>query len=158
MRDAARSALLVRVALLACMAVGVAAGVALAQSGVLVRVHTVLATDSGSEFDSRLEPQRRQLVGLFRYSSFRLVSDESRQCTFDSPQSFEIPGGRYLQVKPLGTRNDRLRLKVMLLEGASRPPLDTLFSVPDHGNIWLAGPRHPEGILLISIGAQNVGP
>jgi len=134
--------------------IGLAAGVALAQSGVVVRVRTVLATDSGSEFDSRLEQQRRQLVGLFRYSSFRLVSEESRQCNFDSPQSFEIPGGRYLQVKPLGNREDRLRLKVVLLEGANRPPLDTLFSVPNHGNIWLAGPRHPEGTLLISIGAE----
>lgn len=155
MRETIRSARVVRVALLAWMVVGVASGVALAQSGILVRVRTVLATDSGSEFDARLEPQRRQLVGLFRYSSFRLVSDESRRCGFDSPQSFEIPGGRYLQVKPLGARNDRLRLKVMLLEGASRPPLDTLFSVPDHGNIWLAGPRHPEGILLISIGVHS---
>lgn len=152
MRFARRHAPLVLA--LSVFLIGIAAGVALGQSGVIVRVRTVLATDSGSEFDSRLEQQRRQLVGLFRYSSFRLVSEESRQCSFDSPQSFEIPGGRFLQVKPLGHREDRLRLKVVLIEGANRPPLDTLFSVPNHGNIWLAGPRHPEGTLLISIGAE----
>ena len=83
------------------------------------------------------------------------MSEESRECELDSPQSFQIPGGRYLQVKPLGTRNDRLRMKVVLLEGASPPPLDTLFSVPNHGNIWLAGPHHPDGTLLISINAEE---
>jgi hypothetical protein len=126
------------------------------QPGFLVRVRTVLATDTGSELDSRLdERQRKQLISLFRYSSFRIVSEESRECELDSPQSFQIPGGRFLQVKPLGTRNDRLRMKVVLLEGASPPPLDTLFSVPNHGNIWLAGPRHPDGTLLISINAEE---
>jgi hypothetical protein len=145
-----------RTARAALLGVAIAGGVAFAQqTGVLVRVRTVLATDTGSELDSRLdERQRRQLIGLFRYSSFRVVSEESRECDFDSPQSFQIPGGRYLQVKPLAARNDRLRLKVVLLDGASPPPLDTLFSVPNHGNIWLAGPRHPDGALLISIDAE----
>ncbi|MGH7802819.1 MAG: hypothetical protein ACREQJ_00600, partial [Candidatus Binatia bacterium] len=140
----------------AALIVMVTSAVALAQQpGFLVRVRTVLATDSGTELDARLdERQRRQLINLFRYSSFRIVSEESRECDLDSPQSFQIPGGRFLQVKPLGTRNDRLRMKVMLIDGASPPPLDTLFSVPNHGNIWLAGPRHPDGTLLISIDAE----
>ncbi len=146
-----------RRATVAALIVMVTSAVALAQQpAFLVRVRTVLATDTGSELDARLdERQRRQLINLFRYSSFRIVSEESRECGVDSAQSFQIPGGRYLQVKPLGTRNDRLRMKVVLLEGASPPPLDTLFSVPNHGNIWLAGPRHPDGTLLISINAEE---
>ena len=153
-RGGRASRLAARAAIIGIVVIG---GVAFAQQpAFLVRVRTVLATDTGSELDSRLdERQRRQLINLFRYSSFRIVSEESRECGVDSAQSFQIPGGRYLQVKPLGMRNDRLRMKVVLLEGASPPPLDTLFSVPNHGNIWLAGPRHPDGTLLISINAEE---
>lgn len=132
----------------------VVAGVALAQSQVAVRVRTILATDSGSGFDVRLDSQQGQLRRLFRYSSYRLVKEEERRCAWGSPNNFEIPGGRYLQVLPIGYKGDRLKLKVILIEGSSAPPLDTDFSLPNHGNIWVGGPKHPEGVLLISIGAE----
>lgn len=141
---------------LALLGPAVFAGLALAQSEVALRVRTVLATDSGAESDSRLDQrQREQLDGLFRYKSYRLVKEEQRRCTWGSPNSFEIPGGRYLQVLPIGYKGDRVKLKVMLIEGTNPPPLDTDFSLPNHGNIWVGGPKHPDGVLLISIGAET---
>ncbi|MGH7858042.1 MAG: hypothetical protein ACREQY_12005 [Candidatus Binatia bacterium] len=126
---------------------------ALAQEHVALRVRTVLATDTGSEFDARLDQHRQQLKGLFRYSSYRLVKEEERRCPWGSPNSFEIPGGRYLQVLPIGYKNERVKLKVILIESGNAP-LDTDFSLPNHGNIWVGGPKHPDGVLLISIGAE----
>ncbi len=143
-----------RVGALAFWGLVLAAGVALAQSQVAVRVRTILATESGSGFDVRLDPQQGQLKRLFRYSSYRLIKEEERQCAWGSPNNFEIPGGRYLQVLPIGYKGDRLKLKVILIEGSSSPPLDMDFSLPNHGNIWVGGPKHPEGVLLISIGAE----
>jgi hypothetical protein len=130
------------------------AGLALAQERVALRVRTVLATDTGSDFDDRLDQYRQQLTGLFRYSSYRLVKEEERRCIWGSPNSFEIPGGRYLQVLPIGYKNERVKLKVILIESGAAPPLDTDFSLPNHGNIWVGGPKHPDGVLLISIGAE----
>ena len=129
------------------------AGAALAQEEVALRVSTILATDTSSEFDSRLDRMRRQLFGLFRYSSYRLVKEENRRCSWGSPNSFEIPGGRYLQVLPIAYKEDRVKLKVILIESGTAPPLDTDFTLPNHGNIWVGGPKHPDGVLLISIGA-----
>lgn len=139
---------------LALLGAVMAAGAAVAQSQVAVRVRTILATDSEGGFDRRLDSHRGQLKRLFRYSSYRLVKEEERQCAWGSPNNFEIPGGRYLQVLPIGYKGDRLKLKVILIEGPSSPPLDTDFSLPNHGNIWVGGPKHPEGVLLISIGAE----
>ena len=42
----------------------------------------------------------------------------------------------------------------LLIEGTSPPPLDTDFTVPNRGNIWVGGPYNPDGVLLISIGAE----
>lgn len=138
----------------AALLVAVAFRLALADEQVAVHVRTVLATDTGLEMDSRLASYRRQLRGLFRFSSFRLVKEEERHGPFGSPTNFEIPGGRYLEVLPVALKQDRLRLKVLLIEGTSMPPLDTDFTVPNHGNIWVGGPRISDGVLLISIGAE----
>ena len=126
---------------------------AVADSEVALRVRTVLATDSGSDFDQRLTGYRRQLRGLFHYTSYRLVKEE-RHCPFGLPNNFEIPGGRYLEVLPVALKENRLRLRVLLIEGTSPPPLDTDFTVPNRGNIWVGGPYNPDGVLLISIGAE----
>ncbi len=134
--------------------IAIAFRIALADGEVLVHVRTVLATDSGLEIDSRLSSYRKQLRGLFHYSSYRLVKEEEHHGPFGSPTNFEIPGGRYLEVLPVAFKQDRLRLKVLLIEGTSPPPLDTDFTVPNHGNIWVGGPRNPDGVLLISIGAE----
>lgn len=144
-----------RVVAFVILASGLGFGVALAQTQVIaLHVRTVLATDSGTDFDMRLDTCRRQLKGLFRYNSYRLVKEEERRVPFGSPNSFEIPGGRYLQVLPVAYLGDRVKLKVILIEGANAPQLDTDFSLPNHGSIWVGGPRHPEGTLLISIGAE----
>ncbi len=129
-------------------------GAAVAYAQVAIHVRTVLASETGSEFDQRLDACRRQLKGLFHYPSFRLVKEEQRRVPWGSQTNFEIPGGRFLQVFPVGEKENRLRLKVILIEGANPPPLDTDFSVPNHGNIWVGGPRNADGILLISIGAE----
>lgn len=131
----------------------IAVRIALADE-VALHVRTVLATDGSAGMDSRLASYRRQLHGLFHYSSYRLVKEEERRVPFGSPNNFEIPGGRYLEVLPIAFKEDRLRLRVLLIEGTSPPPLDTDFTVPNHGNIWLGGPRNPDGVLLISISAE----
>ncbi len=129
-------------------------GVAVAYAQVAIHVRTVLASERGSEFDQRLDGCRRQLKALFHYPSFRLVKEEQRRVPWGTQNNFEIPGGRFLQVFPVGEKENRLRLKVILIEGANPPPLDTDFSVPNPGNIWVGGPRNADGILLISIGAE----
>ncbi|MGH7896888.1 MAG: hypothetical protein ACREQQ_02985 [Candidatus Binatia bacterium] len=128
-----------------------------AERAVDLRVRTVLADNGKGAFDARLNPAcRRQLSGLFRFSSYRLMKEEARQVPWGRPNNFEIPGGRYLEVLPMAFKENRLRLRVLLIEGTSPPPLDTDFSVPNHGNIWVGGPKHRDGVLLISIGAETI--
>jgi len=143
-----------RFALFLLIAGVTAVSLAFAEEQVTIHVRTVLATDSPTGFDSRLGNYRRQLHQLFHYTSFRLVKEEDRHTPFGNPNNFEIPGGRYLEVLPMQFKEDRLRLRVLLIEGTSPPPLDTDFTVPNHGNIWVGGPRNPDGVLLISIGAE----
>jgi hypothetical protein len=126
-----------------------------ANNGVVITIGAVLASNSGQEFDPRLVTMHRQFRTLFPYTSYRLVKQEQRRVMPGTKASFEIPGGRYLVVTPSGLTGERVSLRVMLLDG-TRPVVDTLLTLRRHATFLVGGPRHQQGVLIISIGADTV--
>jgi len=121
---------------------------------VRVTIGSVLATDGGEPaFDSRLVSMKPQFDSLFRYSSYRLVKEDTRALAWGQGASFEIPGGRYLVVTPKELRDSKIAMSVMLLEGG-RPLVDTSVALRNRGVLLLGGPKQQEGVLIISIGAE----
>lgn len=121
---------------------------------VAVTIGSVLATDAGAEFDARLVAMKPQFESLFRYSSYRLMKQETRTVGWGEGASFDIPGGRYLVVTPHEFRDAKVAMKVMLLEGG-RPLIDTSVALRNRGVLLLGGPKQQEGVLIISIGAET---
>jgi hypothetical protein len=140
----------------ACLALSTAPGGAQQASapGCEVRIGAVVASNSGRIFDARLEPLKRQFDSLFAYSSYRLLKEEQKQVKWGSRAGFELPGGRYLLVVPREYKDGRVSLKILLIDG-SRPLVDTALALRNQGTFLVAGPRHQEGVLIISIGARN---
>ncbi len=126
-----------------------------ALNAVEVRIGAVLASNSGKEFDARLASLHRQFDILFPYSSYRLVKEERRQVPWGGKAGFDIPGGRYVLVVPREFKNDRVSMKVMVLEG-SRPIIDTVIALRNHATFLIGGPRQPDGVLILSIGADTL--
>jgi hypothetical protein len=124
-------------------------------NAVEVRIGAVLASNSGKEFDARLASLHRQFDALFPYSSYRLVKEERQQVPWGGKAGFDIPGGRYVLVVPREFKNDRVSMKVMVLEGA-RPIIDTVLSMRNHATFLIGGPREPDGVLILSIGADTL--
>lgn len=120
--------------------------------GVEVHIGAVLASNSGQEFDQRLASMQRQFNALFAYSSYRLVKEQRQQVAWGERVAFDIPGGRYVVVIPKEFKNDRVLMKVMLIEG-TRPIIDTALSLRDHATFLVGGPREHNGVLILSIGA-----
>ncbi|MFI5364623.1 MAG: hypothetical protein ACHQ4J_03280 [Candidatus Binatia bacterium] len=126
-----------------------------AVNAVEVRIGAVLASNSGNEFDARLASLQRQFDTLFRYTSYRLVKEERQQVPWGGKVAFDIPGGRYLLVIPREFKNERISMKVMLIEG-SRPVVDTALSLRNHATFLVGGPQQHEGVLILSIGADTL--
>lgn len=120
-----------------------------------IRIGAVLASNSGKDFDQRLASMHRQFDTLFPYSSYRLVKEQLTQVPWGTKVGFDIPGGRYLLVIPKEFKNDRVLMKVMLIEG-SRPIVDTALSLRNHATFLVGGPRQHEGVLILSIGAGTI--
>ncbi len=124
-------------------------------NAVEVHIGAVLASNSGQEFDQRLAAMHRQFQVLFPYSSYRLVKEQRQQVPWGGKVGFDIPGGRYVLVIPKEFKNDRVLMKVMVIEGA-RSIVDTALSLRDHATFLVGGPRDPNGVLILSIGADTL--
>lgn len=124
-------------------------------NAVEVRLGAVLASNSGNEFDARLTSLQRQFDTLFRYTSYRLVKEERQQVPWGGKVAFDIPGGRYLLVIPREFKNERISMRVMLIEG-TRPVVDTALSLRNHATFLVGGPQQHEGVLILSIGADTL--
>ncbi|MBI3784826.1 MAG: hypothetical protein HY270_15640 [Deltaproteobacteria bacterium] len=118
-----------------------------------VRIGAVLANNSSKESDQRLVAMHKQFNSLFPYSSYHLIKEERQKVPWGGKVGFDIPGGRYVIVVPKEYKGDRVSMKVMVIEGA-RPIVDTALSLRNHATLLVGGPRQPDGVLILSIGAD----
>ena len=117
-------------------------------------IWSMVASNSGSLFDPRLASLKPQFDSLFPYSSYRLLMNERRHVQWGSRAGFDLPGGRYLLVIPREYKDERISLKILLIDG-SRALVDTVLALRDEGTFLVGGPRHKEGVLIIAIGARS---
>jgi len=119
---------------------------------VQVTIGTILVSNQNDEFDPKLKSMEKQLRVL-KYRSYRLLKDETQTVPWRGDKSFDIPGGRSLTVTPQEFQNNRVSLKVRLTE-RNKPLLDTTVTVPNKGHfLYLGGPPHEGGTLVLSISA-----
>jgi hypothetical protein len=119
---------------------------------VQVTIGTILVSNQNDEFDPKLKNMEKQLRVL-KYRSYRLLKDETQTVPWRGDKSFDIPGGRSLTVTPQEFQNNRVSLKVRLTE-RNKPLLDTTVTVPNKGHfLYLGGPPHEGGTLVLSISA-----
>lgn len=130
---------------------------ALAQERVALEVGTVLATNASTHIDAQLASVRGQLERLFQYTSYRLVKQETSDVSCGKPASFEIPGGRHLQVMAKDTRGGRVSLNVALMKDR-HVLMRTDLTLGKRGTIMVGGPRYENGVLIIWIGAKRMSP
>ena len=118
---------------------------------VQVTIRTILAENKGEEFDPKLKGMEQQLKSL-KYRSYRSLKDDSKTVAWQGTQAFEIPGGRTLTVAPQDFQDNRIGLKIRLVQG-DKPVVDTTVKIPNKGNFILGGPPHEGGVLVLSISA-----
>ncbi|MGH7855289.1 MAG: hypothetical protein ACREP3_17695 [Candidatus Binatia bacterium] len=119
---------------------------------VRVSIGTILASNQNDEFDAKLKGMETQLKVL-KYRSYRLLKNESQTVPWRGEKVFEIPGGRSLTVTPQEFQDNRVSVKVRLMQG-QKPVLDTTVKIPNKGNFILGGPPHEGGALVLSISAS----
>ena len=100
-----------------------------------------------------LRPRLRRLVG---YRAFRVLQEEKRNCVWQSPAAFSLPGGRLVHVMPKGMRDGEVMMHVSVVNGP-RSLVDTDLRLQNRGYMLIGvdDDVHAPGILLIMLKAEE---
>lgn len=147
-------ALRTRAGLGCLLALGLTAGLALAEERVQIEVGCILASEGDRHVDRQLEVLRWRLEQTFSYPSYRLVKRENRGAAWGDPIRFDVPGGHTLEIRPLERRADRVALNLSLIQD-DEVLVQTDVLLGRHGRMILGGPRLENGVLLIWVEART---
>ncbi len=154
--------ILVVAATVALVSVSVSPAVpAESQGGESVRVVVYLIEASNEK--PGVDPQIRDIVqelrGTFRYSTYRLVSRIPKKMSVGGEEKISLPGSRELKLYALGREDNRVKLKVKVLEKSSkkagREVLSTEFRIVEGGTIIIGGYDYRDGKLIVAISADS---
>lgn len=113
-------------------------------------VKTVLASQDEDYIDPSLSDLAKELKSLFRYSSYRLLGQESTSLKQGQTGTMSLPGGRSLKITPLETRGDRVTLSLEIIKDG-RQIFQTQARLLNRSSITVGGPKYQGGYLLFNI-------
>ena len=117
---------------------------------VKIVVKTVLASQDSASVDPRISVLTRKLQSVFRYSSYRLISEESTHLRIGETGTVSLPGDRMLKVTPVRIIANRAELQLLIFK-KERQIIKTRIQVLNHSSITVGGPEHKGGFLLFDI-------
>ncbi len=130
------------------------AAVAPAAGGpIAIVARTVLASNEGAYMDPGLGHLSAELRSVFRYSSYRLLSQDSMSLALMQSGAVALPGGHTLQILPSGISGRRAELKLSILQDG-RLIFNTVVQLRNRSSVTVGGPKHQGGYLLFNISAS----
>ena len=114
---------------------------------------TVLASNQGEYLDPRLGPLAGELQSVFRYSSYRLLSQDRLSLALKQAGTISLPGSHTLQIIPNGIAGNRAELQLSILKNGSRI-FNTVVQLRNRASVTVGGPKHEDGYLLFNISAS----
>ncbi len=142
-----------RIAALFAVLVIAAASASPAETPVSVELGVAVASNQGSRIDPQLADLRVKLKAMFDFTSYRMLDRRKRTLAVGETGDFGLPGGRSMQVTPVPSAGNKVRLAVQIMEG-QRNLLTTTLGLSRGGMVLVAGPSYQNGVLILIISAD----
>ncbi|QTA93708.1 hypothetical protein [Desulfonema magnum] len=113
-------------------------------------VKTVLASQNAKFADPRLSDLIKELQSVFKYSSYRLLSQNNMTVGMKKTGRASLPENRVLKITPIGIRGNRTELRLELFK-KNRQIFQTVIQLLNPGAITVGGPKYKGGYLLFNI-------
>ncbi|MDM8522235.1 hypothetical protein QUF80_02595 [Desulfococcaceae bacterium HSG8] len=118
--------------------------------GINIVVKTVLASQDSAYADPRLSELIRELQSVFKYSSYRLLSQNRMKLGMKETGTASLPKNRVLKITPIRIKGERAELRLEIFK-KKRQIFQTVIQLLNRGTITVGGPRHKGGYLLFNI-------
>ena len=136
--------------LLLFLFIGIPTTFAWAGPEINVAVKTVLASQESKFLDPRLSDLIEELQSVFRYTSYRLLSQDRLTLGIKKTGKVMLPGKRVLEITPMGIKGNRAELRLVIMR-KKQQIFQTMIKLRNGGSITLGGPKHKTGYLLFNI-------
>jgi len=121
-----------------------------AETRLSIVVKTVLASNDSTHIDPRIPGLTQKLQSVFRYSSYRLLSQDSLDIGMGETGTVSLPGKREMKITPVRIMGNRVELKLLIFK-KKRQIIQSTIQILNHGSIVVGGPQHKGGYLLFDI-------
>jgi len=115
-----------------------------------IRVKTILASQEGGGADPGLRSLTKDLQSVLRYSSYKVLGQNSLSLKLNEPGTVSLPGGRVLHITPQAISDGRATLKLEIYSG-NRQTFQTVIKLRNNSSLTVGGPKHRGGSLLFNI-------
>ena len=126
------------------------AGPVWAERNINIVVKAVLASQGPEYFDPRLSALTKELQSVFRYSSYRLLSENRMDLAMRETGMVSLPGDRVLKITPMQITGNRVELQLVILK-KKKEIFQTVSQLLNHSSIVVGGPQYKDGYLLFYI-------
>jgi hypothetical protein len=124
-----------------------------AKQNVDIVVKTILASQESEYLDPRLSSLVEELRSVFKYSSYRLLSEDSTNLGMGETCEVSLPGKRILKVMPVQVTGDRVELQLVILK-KKKEIFQTVVKLRNKSSLTVGGPEYEDGYLLFNISAS----
>ena len=124
-----------------------------AKQSVDIVVKTILASQGPEYLDPRLSSLVEELRSVFKYSSYRLLSEDGSSLGMGETREVSLPGKRILKVTPVQVTGDRIELQLVILK-KKKNIFQTVVKLLNKSSLTVGGPEYEDGYLLFNISAS----
>jgi hypothetical protein len=121
-----------------------------AKQNVGVVVKTILASQGSEYLDPRLSSLVEELRSVFKYSSYRLLSEDSTNLGMGETCDVSLPGKKTLKITPVQVIGNRVELKLVILK-KKQNIFQTVVKLRNKSSLTVGGPEYEDGYLLFNI-------
>lgn len=115
---------------------------------VKIDLMVVYANYSG-QVDPRLRDLQRQLQ-MMKYTGYQILSTHDAQLGDGQSTSFQIEGGRKVEIKILSRDAEEAKVQIEMYKGSEKK-IDTTIRIHRNRTILISGPKYQEGELILPI-------
>lgn len=125
----------------------------IAQAQVQTRLRVIEASNVGSAIDPSLRDIHDQLGSLFRYTSYRLIRDDTFALSPNRTTSIAFQEGRSIEVTQIGLQKNIAELRVRITSDRTEI-LNTQVRLSPGRTVLIGGPKHGQGVAILALSAS----
>ena len=119
-----------------------------------MHARVILASDQGSGTDSGLKDIEKQLDSAIKRHRYELLAAHRWEAQLAQAWRASLPGDRGFEVTPTAIAEGEYNLQVRVLAANGQLLMSTNVRFRSGGIVFIAGPPHGPGILVITLSAQ----